>query len=56
MLTAGGILWRAMSVSSALSTKKTAFGDRWLTVGGMLAGQEVTDQVLGYTVEQGQGD
>lgn len=27
------------------------FGDRWLTVGGMLAGQEVTDQVVGYTVE-----
>jgi hypothetical protein len=33
----------------------TPFGDRWLTVGGMLAGQEVTDQVPGYTVEQGQG-
>lgn len=27
------------------------FGDRWLTVGGMLAGQEVTDQVVGYRVE-----
>jgi hypothetical protein len=24
-------------------------------VGGMLAGQEVTDQVVGYTVEQEQG-
>jgi len=27
------------------------FGDRWLTVGGMLAGQQVTDQVVGYRVE-----
>ena len=26
-------------------------GDRWLTVGGMLAGQEVTVRVTGYTVE-----
>jgi hypothetical protein len=31
------------------------FGDRWLTVGGMLAGQEVTDQVVAYTVKQGPG-
>ena len=31
------------------------FGDRWMTVGGMLAGQQVTDQVVGYTVEQGHG-
>jgi len=24
------------------------YGDRWLTVGGMLAGQEVTDRVIAY--------
>jgi hypothetical protein len=27
------------------------FGGRWLTVGGMLVNQKVTDQVVGYTVE-----
>jgi hypothetical protein len=26
-------------------------GDRWLTVGGMLTGQEVTARVTGYMVE-----
>jgi hypothetical protein len=27
------------------------FGDHWLTVGGMLANQQVTDQVVAYKVE-----
>jgi hypothetical protein len=27
------------------------YGDQWITAGGMLHGQQVTDKLLGYTVE-----
>ena len=46
--------WRVLPLSAPPTMDHRGlvpFGDRWLTVGGMLAGQEVTDQVTGYTVE-----
>ncbi len=46
--------WRVLPLSSPPTMDHRGlvpFGDRWLTIGGMLAGQEVTDQVAGYTVE-----
>ncbi len=50
--------WRVLPISTPPTMDHRGlvpFGDRWLTVGGMLAGQEVTDQVVGYTVQQGPG-
>jgi hypothetical protein len=58
LLDLSSLSWRVLPISTPPTMDNrglTPFGDRWLTVGGMLAGQEVTDQVLGYTVEQGQG-
>ena len=46
--------WRVIPLSAPPTMDHRGlvpFGDRWLTVGGMLAGQEVTDQVVGYTVK-----
>ncbi len=46
--------WRVLPLATPPTMDHRALvplGDRWLTVGGMLAGQEVTDQVTAYTVE-----
>ena len=46
--------WRKLPLSAPPTMDHRGlapFGDRWLTVGGMLAGQNVTDQVMAYTVE-----
>lgn len=46
--------WRAISVSGPATMDHRGllpFGDRWLTVGGMQAGQEVTDRVIARKLE-----
>ncbi len=46
--------WRVLPLSGPPAMDHRGlvpFGDRWLTVGGMLAGQQVTNRVVGYTVE-----
>jgi hypothetical protein len=58
LLNLSSLSWRVLPISTPPTMDHRGFvpfGDRWLTVGGMLAGQEVTDQVVGYTVEQEQG-
>ena len=43
--------WRELSLSGPATMDHRGlvpYGDRWLTVGGMLAGQEVTDRVIAY--------
>ena len=43
--------WRQLSLSGPPTMDHRGlvpYGDRWLTVGGMLAAQEVTDQVISY--------
>ncbi len=58
---AGGMLfdleslsWRELSISGPAAMDHRGlvpYGDRWLTVGGMLAGQEVTDRVTAYKLD-----
>ena len=58
VLDLSSLSWRVVPISTPPTMDHRGlvpFGDRWLTVGGMLAGQEVTDQVVGYTVQQGPG-
>ncbi len=46
--------WRELSLSGPPTMDHRGlvpYGDRWLTVGGMLPGQEVTDQVIAYEFE-----
>ncbi len=58
LLDLSSLSWRVLPLSGPPTMDHRGlvpFGDRWLTVGGMLAGQEVTDQVVAYTVQQGPG-
>jgi hypothetical protein len=46
--------WRTLSLSGPPTMDHRGlvpYGDRWLTVGGMAAGQEVTDQVIAYKLD-----
>jgi len=48
------LAWRVLPLATPPTMDHRALvplGDRWLTVGGMLAAQEVTDQVTAYTVD-----
>jgi hypothetical protein len=48
------LTWQVLPLSNAPTMDHRGlvpFGDRWLTVGGMLANQKVTDQVIAYKVE-----
>jgi len=48
------LAWRVLPLSQAPTMDHRGlvpFGDHWLTVGGMLAKQQVTDQVVAYKVE-----
>ena len=54
LLDLSSLSWMVMPLSAPTTMDHRGlvpFGDRWLTVGGILAGQEVTDRVVGYTVE-----
>lgn len=46
--------WRRLSFSGPATMDHRGlipYGDRWLTVGGMLAGQEVTNKVIAYDLD-----
>lgn len=48
------LTWRELSISGPATMDHRGlvpYGNRWLTVGGMLAGPEVTDQVTAYKFE-----
>jgi hypothetical protein len=52
----GARSWRIIAQSGAASMDHRGLvrsGDRWLTVGGMLAGQVVTDRIVGYSLTSG---
>ena len=59
--TVGGLLfdldsmsWRELSLSGPATMDHRGlvpYGDRWLTIGGMVAGQDVTDRVVAYKLD-----
>jgi hypothetical protein len=53
----GSMSWRVIAQSGAATMDHRGLvnsGNRWLTVGGMLAGQVVTDRVVAYRLTSGQ--
>jgi len=54
LLDLDSLTWRELSLSGAATMDHRGFvpyEDRWLTIGGMSAGQEVTDRVVAYRLD-----